>query len=628
MVSAGSGMSADLAADVVASMADAVLVVSAEGVIEHAGGACELVFGAPPETLVETSVDSLIPGGAGDRHARYRAAYAAAPDQRPMGLGLALRSLQPDGTARPIDVSLSPLSDGRVLAVVRDETEAAALRAEREQVQRLLAATDEGMFMFEAHGFALSYANHGASRMSGYDHDTLVGGMVVDELLHADDLERFQTLLRPLLAGEVAVIEFESTLRRVDDAPIPVDVLLQWPEPEGVSADRPIVALVRDIRTRRSIEAERDRNHRWAESLSDTRLALLAGMPTDDALDLVCRHACQLAGASVAVVLEPDHASDSYVIVAGSDPGIDRQVDIGPTSHLTSGATQDGDVAQIDARHLGPTDQAFVDALGVEDLIVAPLRVGLQRLGVLVAGRRRSDGPWRVNDAEMVSSYALEAAVALEIARARADQQRIARLEDREAIAADLHDMVIQRLFAAGMRLQGTLPLLDNPPVRARVSDVVDQLDETIAEIRSAIFGIQNAQVDRPTLSSAVCDLVASNERYLGFAPVLTITGELDDIPPQAGDQLIPVITEALSNVARHAGATSVEVALVADVDQVSLTITDNGAGIAPDVPMGRGLANLRRRAVNLGGSFEAATAPSGVGTVVSWHVRRPTEGS
>lgn len=201
-------------------------------------------------------------------------------------------------------------------------------------------------------------------------------------------------------------------------------------------------------------------------------------------------------------------------------------------------------------------------------------------------------------------------------------QQTLARvtvLRDRERIARDIHDMVIQRLFAAGMSLQGIDGLIESPVARDRLAGVIDELDETIRQLRNSIFEL--GQVDDPqSLSSQLAAIVSERARHLRFTPVVHIDGDLDDLAPIVAEQLVATLTEALSNVARHADATEARVDVIRSDERVELRVTDNGVGIGA-VPKRRGgLSNMMWRAAGLGGSCSVSPAEP-KGTVLDWRV-------
>ncbi len=194
----------------------------------------------------------------------------------------------------------------------------------------------------------------------------------------------------------------------------------------------------------------------------------------------------------------------------------------------------------------------------------------------------------------------------------------VALLKDRERIARDLHDMVIQRLFAAGMSLQAVSSQAEPPIVAERIHAVIDELDDTIKELRSTIFRL--GQQEERSISTQLTDLVHQRSQYLGFQPVLEITGSLSDLPDHISEQLLATVREGLSNVARHAEATEATVEIHRTADELRLAITDNGVGMRPAPKRRGGLSNMMWRAAELGGTCTiGAGEPSG--TELTWHV-------
>jgi len=192
--------------------------------------------------------------------------------------------------------------------------------------------------------------------------------------------------------------------------------------------------------------------------------------------------------------------------------------------------------------------------------------------------------------------------------------------EDRDRIARDLHDLVIQRLYATGMSLQGTLSMITVPDAVDRVSRSVDALDETIREIRSSIFALQaRPEAGLPGLRARVLAVADEMTQMLGFPPTLQLTGRLDDdVPDDVAEHLLSTLREALSNVARHAGASKVDVAVRAG-GELSLSVVDNGSGLK-DTGRRSGLGNLEQRAASLGGFMKVERGAEG-GTTLSWQV-------
>lgn len=196
---------------------------------------------------------------------------------------------------------------------------------------------------------------------------------------------------------------------------------------------------------------------------------------------------------------------------------------------------------------------------------------------------------------------------------------QMAMLQDRERIARDLHDMVIQRLFAAGMNLQAVQATAHPPIVADRIASTINELDDTIRELRAAIFRL-GQQGERRTLSAQVTELTHERARHLGFEPVLRLVGEIDDLPDFIADQLVATVTEGLSNVVRHANATAVYVLIERSSDRLELTIADNGVGLPNEPKRSGGLSNMMWRAAELGGTCTVGRNEP-VGTTLHWHV-------
>lgn len=225
-------------------------------------------------------------------------------------------------------------------------------------------------------------------------------------------------------------------------------------------------------------------------------------------------------------------------------------------------------------------------------------------------------------DEELVVALASAAAIAIENARLHDRMQRIAVLEDRERIARDLHDTVIQRLFATGLSLQGTARLTERPEVAERINSAVDDLDVTVRHIRTAIFGLESSSPRGEGLRSRVLSVVAEATGPLGFEPRVLFDGPVDaTVPDLVVPELVATLREALSNVARHARASRVEVELSSGADDVVLVVRDDGVGLPAERSTGgHGLANMAVRAERCGGSSSARSQPGG-GTVVEWRV-------
>lgn len=371
-----------------------------------------------------------------------------------------------------------------------------------------------------------------------------------------------------------------------------------------------------------TLHEEAVRRERWLEATAEVIATLVGGASGPDALQLVADRARALAEADVAWV------------VVGSDPGSLR---LGVVAGLpVDEADIDGGIAEDS---LEATVVRTGRALTVEDLaageagavrsprwpyvgpaILVPLAGDHGAEGVVAlawAPERRE--LFHILDPALPTNFAEQAALALRIARSTRDQQRLGLYEERERIARDLHDVVIQRLFAIGLNLQGTLRAQDTVRMTQAIDRAVDDLDETIRDIRRTIFelGSPERADDAQSEVTRICDRAAS---ALKFRPEVSFDGPVRTrVEPSLVPQLVAVLSELLSNVARHASASSVSVRLSARGDEVVLRVSDDGRGV-PTQREESGLANLRQRAAALGGRLTIEPA-KGAGTVVEWRV-------
>ena len=367
--------------------------------------------------------------------------------------------------------------------------------------------------------------------------------------------------------------------------------------------------------------AEAGRRQRWLEASTEITRQLLSS-EGEPPLSVIARRLHEMADADVvAVVLPTADPQRLMVEVATGEQAAQLTALSYPVEDTIAGVAINtgrpvlvGDVTQ---------QQSYLVHLAqltpVGPMMALPL-LGTQgsRGAVLVA---RVPGRHRFNEADLdiATTFAQHAAVALELADARADQQRMMLLEDRDRIARDLHDHVIQRLFAAGLGVQSVAASAGSDSGASRLNTIVDDLDETIRQVRTTIFELRGPLTPQPsTVRSQVVDVIDEVVPMLGFSPALRFTGPVDTIVPDevAGD-LIAVVREALSNIARHAHATAAAVEVTATPAQLTVDVTDNGVGIG-ESKRRSGLANLARRAERYGGSL---TLPDHEGTQLRWTI-------
>ena len=377
------------------------------------------------------------------------------------------------------------------------------------------------------------------------------------------------------------------------------------------------------------LHEESSRRERWLAARAEVTTTVLAEVDRIKALQLVADRAREIAGADLAwIATGPEAELLRIEVVSGID--IDRDVlDQTPLRHSsarTAGASGtplilddlasvpewvDGSIG-LDVSDIGP---AVMVPLGQSDV-----DEDSDSAGVLALAWRHVNAELAQElDLAVANAFAEQIAVAIRLARSRKDREKLAVYDDRDRIGRDLHDLVIQRLFAVGLNLQGSLRSTNDPQLRARLDESVEDIDNTIRDIRRSIFELVAAAEDGGDVQSQVTDVVERAASALKFRPALTFRGPVRlRVSATLAKDLIAVLGEALSNAIRHAEATEVSVELSAEKGLV-LTVTDNGRGIAPDA-VESGLANMRHRAVTHGGVCMVAAGESG-GTVVEWSV-------
>ncbi|MFH9419277.1 GAF domain-containing protein [Streptomyces sp. NPDC017529] len=373
------------------------------------------------------------------------------------------------------------------------------------------------------------------------------------------------------------------------------------------------------------------RQQRWLKAGAEITNSLFSGSPRLEVLELIARRAQEITRARLADVSVPERDTGDLVVElalgedGGKRRGLVEPVDgtLAGAAHRAGAPVTTSDVVN-DGRHTAGARRFE----GLGPAVAVPLgSEGGSTRGVLLLARAEGEAVFTEEELEPLRAFAGQAAVALELAERRRDAEQLALLEDRDRIARDLHDLAIQRLFATGMTLQSAARLVEHAGAAERVTRAVGDLDETIKIIRSTIFGLRVREEDAgPSLRARVARAVGEAGTALGFPPRLSMEGLLDtDVPPQVADHVMAALTELLSNAARHAHATRVEVALRATGDEVVLTVTDNGRGI-PETGRRSGLGNLAERAANVDGTMEIH-APDGGGSRIVWRAPLPAGG-
>jgi len=361
----------------------------------------------------------------------------------------------------------------------------------------------------------------------------------------------------------------------------------------------------------------------WTAASREITTALLSGVdPHLKPLQLIADRARELTDAEQAIVLMPDDpeapAEQVSTLVVSIASGVKTESVIGqriPVRGSTSGEVFRSGAPLITESFRHPI-QSFTDA-GERPAIVMPLRAAGTVIGVLAVARERSHAPFDAGHVGLMSDFADHAAVALTLAVSRERARELSLLADRERIAQDLHDHVIQKLFAAGMDLQGTVARTHSPQIAERLTRTIDDLQSTIDEIRSTIFGLQHSGASTVDLRHRIQRLVAGLTDGRNIITTLRMSGPMTVVDATLADHAEAVATEAISNTLRHSSAARLTVEISVG-DELLIEITDNGQGIPADNERQSGLANLRRRARQVGGWCDISSPPEG-GVRVRW---------
>jgi signal transduction histidine kinase len=374
-----------------------------------------------------------------------------------------------------------------------------------------------------------------------------------------------------------------------------------------------------------------ERRRAWVQAATEVSTALLSGAEPEAVLATVVARTATLSGADRAGVLVAQEGdAGALTIVAAAGPAArDLEGVRIPLQDTHVGRVHSSGVGELvediradpeGGRHAEVAVELVRD---YRSAVIVPLGPAL---GTIVCLRAVDREPFDAEDLDALSAFAAQAAVALELARSQRRERRLQVQADRDRIARDLHDHVVQRLYATALALDRIARSLEDvdPYTSQRVARSVDELDATIAQIRSSIFGLHDGESAATGLGRRLADVVRPATEGSGVRPDLRLRGDLDGLPPTLTADLLAVVRELVSNVVRHAGATRVAVSVDAGDDpgaEVRVVVTDDGRGM-PAVTVRSGLANLAERAAWHGGRLTTAGGPAG--TEVTWTVPRP----
>ncbi|MGW2228406.1 GAF domain-containing protein [Streptomyces formicae] len=366
----------------------------------------------------------------------------------------------------------------------------------------------------------------------------------------------------------------------------------------------------------------------WLTVGAEFTNALLSGTPEARVLEMMVERAREITSADIGVVdlVVADSQELLGVLALGESAEAHRGQRI-PRRGTLAGVALSGGELVVTTDVAGDPRVTFAPERwkGLGPAVAVPMGTDDGVRGVLVLARRAGRPVFSEAEVAPLPGFAGQAALALELADRRRDAEQMSLLEDRDRIARDLHDLAIQRLFATGMTLQSALRFVQHPEASERLLRAVDDLDTTIKIIRSTIFGLRAHEASavvgaglRVRIARTVEEAVTS----LGFTPAVRMEGLLDtDVPAATADDAVAVLSEALSNITRHARASAAEIAVTVRKGELTLTVTDNGVGIGIGASGRRsGLRNLAERAERLGGTLSLGRGPEG-GTHLEWHV-------
>ena len=365
------------------------------------------------------------------------------------------------------------------------------------------------------------------------------------------------------------------------------------------------------------------RRQRWLEAAGEITVQLLEGSDPVEALQLIAHRALELTGADYTLIAvprpDPTEADELTVAVCmgmGADTITGRAI---PLVGTTTGAVFTDHLP----RNVAKLELDLADGLGIDfgPALALPLRAGGFVAGVLLAVRSAGKALFDESQLQVVASFADQAALVLQYAENQTARRRLEIVADRDRIARDLHDNVIQRLFAIGLSLQSTQRRSQAPELAERLGEHIDQLQGIIHDVRAVIFDLHGDGSDTPTLGTALRSTVTELTADTPVLAVVQLSGPLTGLPSQLRHHAEAVVREAVSNVVRHADARRVTVTVSAG-PELTITVLDNGIGV-PETIARSGLRNLAERAAESGGSLRVSALPAG-GTELVWSVPVP----
>ncbi len=487
--------------------------------------------------------------------------------------------------------------------------------ADSSLVQELLDASPDALVVVGSDG-VIESATQAVESLLGYRPEELVGQPV--EMLLPGSLQALHVRHRRSFFDrpEVRPMGLGLDLRagRKDGTELPVDVSLV---PTVLGGRWQVGAFLRDA-------TERKRNEALHAYVNEISRSALSGHDTDEVLELTASRARTLTGASVAWVAVRNARADEIVVAAADGPGASALLGqtVPASVSLAARAMAAGETLVIDDLTAEPAVLAAARQVGLGPGMYLPMLAEDGPVGALVLARRPGDVTFSPGETVAAEVFASAAAIVFALGSARQSLEVFRMTSEHERIARDLHDTVIQRLFALGMRLQAAERLAQGPAAE-RIRETVDAIDEVIREIRETIFDLNRPDSADPDLRQKVRQVAVEAAGHLGFRPRIAFRGPVEAaVDEELTNQLLAVLREALANVGRHAQSTTVDVVLTVADGNVTLAVADDGIGISDAPTAGHGTANMTSRAQRLGGELVLSRRRP-TGTLLQWSVPR-----
>jgi signal transduction histidine kinase len=406
-------------------------------------------------------------------------------------------------------------------------------------------------------------------------------------------------------------VGLELAGRRHDGVDLPIDVSLT---PVKLGDALYVAAFVRDARDRRRVLNR-------LNAVNEITKRLLAGAQMQEILPLVAQSARFLSNSDAAwIVMSTNSMQFEIVSVDGKGTELLLGVLLSADTSRSAQVMRSGQPDVIEDLSTADNVPTGVVDLDLGPGLYVPFVADQRRLGTLVLGRIHGRPPYQPIDVAFAEVFAGAAAAAIEMGSVRAEIDRLNIIAEDERIAQDLHDTVIQELFALGMSLQAMGSSVTGS-VGDRISAAVESLDDVIRQIRNTIFRLPSRNETARGLREEMLRLADRYKQERGLLPRIAFLGPIDfSVPEIVSEHLLHVFGEGLSNVARHARASKIEAVVAIEGEWLSFSLIDDGVGIGDGPSAGNGMRNMSTRAENLGGTFTISRREPN-GTIIEWRV-------